>query len=106
MSSGSDGKPVRLGSRDEASLFAESTFAELKKMGATMTLDMHATDCHATVSAGYCTVEFDVRAKMSDGSTIVQPARNTIVLRKGADGWKWTHWHSSLSAAQPAATVK
>jgi hypothetical protein len=47
-----------------------------------VTLDMHATGCHATAAAGYCTVEFDVWAKMPDGSTIVQPSRNTIVLRK------------------------
>jgi len=93
-----EGKPVRLGSRDDAVRYAEETFAELEKMGASLQLDIHANDCRATSTLAYCTVEFDLDAAMADGSTMSQPSRNTIVLRKGDDGWKWAHWHSSVAA--------
>lgn len=93
-----EGKPVRLGSRDDAVRYAEETFAELEKMGASLQLDIHANDCRATETLAYCTVEFDLDAAMADGSTMSQPSRNSVVLRKGDDGWKWAHWHSSLAA--------
>ncbi len=96
-----ENKPVRLGSREEVVRWVEATFAEVRKMGATLSLDLHSSDCLATSTVGYCTVEFDLKAKMPDGSTISQPTRNTVVLRKGDDGWKWVHWHSSL-AVPPA----
>ena len=99
-----EGKPVRLASRDEAARFAAETFALLKKMGASAKLDIHSSDCHAISMLAYCTVEFDFNARMADGSTMSQPTRNSVVLRKGDDGWKWTHWHSSLAVlpASPA----
>ena len=92
-----EGKPVRLGSREDVLRYAEATFAELKKMGATMKLDIHSSDCHATPTVAYCTVEFDAKATMADGSTMSQPSRNSVVLRKGDAGWTWAHWHSSLA---------
>jgi ketosteroid isomerase-like protein len=94
-----ESKPLRLRSRDDAIRFAEQIFAEMKKMGASMKLDFHSSDCHATSALAYCTVVFDFKAAMPDGSTMAQPSRNTVVLRKGDDGWKWVHWHSSLAAA-------
>jgi len=86
-----EGRPVRLGSRDDAVRYAEEIFAQVKKMGANSTL-------------AYCTVEFDFKATMADGSTLVQPSRNSVVLRQGDDGWKWTHWHALLAVlpAPPA----
>lgn len=87
-----ESKPVRLGSRDEVVRYAEEMFAQVKKMGASMKLDIHATSTRA-----YGTVEFDFTATMADGSTMSQPSRNSVVLRKDADGWRWTHWHSSLA---------
>ena len=103
-----EGKPVRLGSRDEALRYAEAVFAQVKEMGASLKLDIHSSDCRATSTLAYCTVEFDFMAMMPDGSTMSQPSRNSVVLRYGDDGWKWTHWHSSLAVlaappAQPAA---
>jgi len=94
-----ENKPLRLGSRDEAIRFAEETFAAVKKMGATLMLDFHSTNCRATSTVGYCTVEFDFKARMADGQTMSQPSRNTVVLQKGEDGWKWAHWHSSIAVA-------
>ncbi len=103
-----EGKPVRLGSRDDAVQFARETFAQLKQMGASAKLDIHACDCRATSTMAYCTVEFDFKATMADGGTMSQPSRNSVVLRKGKDGWKWTHWHSSLAVlpAPPASPPK
>ncbi len=103
-----EGKPVRLGSRDDAVRYAEAMFAQVKKMGASLKLDIHSCDCRAKSTLAYCTVEFDFKATMADGSTMLQPSRNSIVLRKGDDGWKWMHWHSSLAvlpapSASPAA---
>ena len=92
-----EGKPVRLGSRGDAVRYAEEMFAQVKKMGARLKLDIHSSDCRATSTLAYCTVEFDFKATMPDGSTMSQPSRNSVVLRKGDDGWKWTHWHSSLA---------
>ena len=92
-----EGKPVRLGSREDVVRYAEATFAELKKMGASLTLDIHSSECNATSTLAYCTVEFDATATMGDGSTLSQPSRNSVVLRKGDAGWKWAHWHSSLA---------
>jgi ketosteroid isomerase-like protein len=96
-----ESKPVRLGSREEVVRYAATTFGELKKMGATLKLDVHSTNCYATSTLAYCTVEFDAKATMGDGSTISQPSRNSIVLRRGEAGWKWAHWHSSLAVAPP-----
>ncbi|MBI5745801.1 MAG: nuclear transport factor 2 family protein [Nitrospirae bacterium] len=96
-----ENKPVRFGSRDEVVRWVEATFAEVKKMGASLKLDIHSSSCRATQTLAYCTVEFDFIAKMADGNTMSQPSRNSVVLHKGDDGWKWTHWHSSL-AVPPA----
>lgn len=65
---------------------------------------LEACSGHATSALAYCTVEFDFAATMAGGSTLSQPTRNSVVLRKGDDGWKWTHWHSSLAVlpASPA----
>ena len=101
-----ESKPVRLGSREDVVHFAEATFAELKKMGATLKLDIHSSDCHATATLAYCTVEFDAKATMGDGSAMSQPSRNSVVLRKGETGWQWAHWHSSLAVRPPPPAVK
>jgi ketosteroid isomerase-like protein len=92
-----DSKPVRMGSRADAGRYAEGIFAQAKKMGASLKLDIHSSNCRATSTLAYCTEEFDFKATMPDGSTMSQPSRASIVLRKGDDGWKWTHWHTSLA---------
>ncbi len=96
-----ESKPVRLGSCDDVVRWADDTFAQLKTMGAILELVIHSIDCHANSTMAYGTVEFDLKATMAGGSTMSQPSRNTVVLRKYGDGWKWVHWHSSL--AIPAA---
>ena len=76
-------------------------FAELKKMGASLKLDIHSRKCHAAATTAYCTAEFELKATMADGGTMSQPSRNSVVLRKTDGGWKWLHWHSSLAVPQP-----
>jgi ketosteroid isomerase-like protein len=98
-----ESKPVRLGSRADAARFAGEVFAQLGKMGARPSIEYHATACRAAATLAACTVEFDFAAKMADGSTMTQPTRNTVVLRRGDDGWRWTHWHSSPAGAPAPA---
>ena len=93
-----ENQPVRLGSRDEALAYFDAMSAQVKKMGGKMKIEFRSIDCRATSTLAYATVEFDFSATMGDGSTMSQPSRVTCVLHKGNDGWKWVHWHTSLSA--------
>ena len=99
-----ENKPVRFASRQEVMAWAEGTFAEVKKMGASLKLEFHSSNCRATLTLAYCTVEFDFIATMPDGNAMTQPSRNSVVVRKGDDGWRWTHWHSSLATAPAPAS--
>lgn len=94
-----ESKPVRLGSRDDAVRYADEMFSQLRKMGASLKLDVRSSDCRGTSTLAYCIVEFDFKATMPDGSSLSQPSRNSVVLRHGDSGWKWAHWHSSLAVA-------
>ena len=100
-----DGKPVRLGSRDDVVKFANDVFAAINKMGAKVALDVHSTDCHATVALGYCSVAFDFQMTAKDGKTTTQPSWNTIVLDRTENGWEWKHWQSSAAPTAPAPTA-
>jgi ketosteroid isomerase-like protein len=100
-----DGKPVRMGSRAEAVRYFNDIFAWAKKTGARLRVDRKSTDCHATPTLAVCALEYDFVAMMPDSSTVAQPTRTTVVLRRSDDGWKWVQWHSSFSALPaPSAT--
>lgn len=101
-----ENKPVRMATRDEATKYVEDTFAEVRKMNATVKVATKGIDCRATATFGVCTSEYDFSAAMADGKMMTQPSRITIALAKEADGWKWIHWHSSLSSAPPPAGGK
>jgi len=94
-----ENKPVRLESQTEVARWAGMMFAELKRMNATMKLDVQKISCQSGSAFAYCTVEFNFSMVMGDGSTMTQPTRNTVALRKSGGVWKWAHWHSSPSAA-------
>ena len=96
-----EGKPVRLRSRDDAVRYAEQMFVQVKKMGGSLKLNTHSSDCRATSTLAYCNVELDFQAKMPDGSTMSQPSFISVVLCKVDGDWKWMHWHSSLAALPP-----
>lgn len=100
-----EGKPVRMGTRDEGIQYLKTIFDEMKKMGATLDMGVPSIQCHATSTIAYCVMEYDFSAMMPDGQKMTQPSRTSLVLRKGEDGWKWAHWHTSLSTVPtpPAA---
>ena len=99
-----ESKPVRLGSRGEAVKYADEMFAQLKGMGARLSLDVHSNECERSAELAYCTIEFDFKAAMENGDMMVQPSRNTVVLRRRDGRWEWVHWHSSLAAVVPPAS--
>jgi ketosteroid isomerase-like protein len=94
-----ENKPIRMATRDDGIKYAEDIFAEAKKMGATLKVDIKNIDCRGTSTLGYCVMDHDVTATVPKGPPMVQPGRATIVLAKGTDGWKWVHWHSSPGPA-------
>lgn len=92
-----ENKPMRMPSREVAVRYVEEMFGQMKKMGGTLAIGQHALDCRATSAFGVCVMEFDFVATMPDGTKMTQPSRVTGAFRKGDDGWKWTHWHTSLA---------
>jgi ketosteroid isomerase-like protein len=100
-----ENKPVRMKSLAEVTQYLEAIFTEVKGIGATVKFENRTTECRATATMAYCTFEYDFVAMMADGTKMAQPSQTTVVLRKGNDGWKWAHWHTSLSVlpAAPAA---
>lgn len=100
-----EGKPVKINSRDEAIEYFETVFAEFKKLGATAKLQKRSLTCRATGAMAICLFEYDFVAVMPDSATMTQPTQTTIVLNNTAEGWKWTHWHSALSAPVPTASA-
>jgi ketosteroid isomerase-like protein len=98
-----ENKPLRLATREDAVKYAEDTFGQVKQMGATLKIDLKNMDCRGTSTLGYCEFDTDVVATMPKGAPMVQPGRATVVVAKGADGWKWVHWHSSPGPAAAAS---
>jgi len=99
-----EGAPVLLASRAEVLGFADAVFGAMRSMGATMSIAFHATRCVGSGDVAYCTVSFDLTANTPDGA-MTQPTRNTVVLRRGRQGWRWAHWHSSPATARAAETA-
>jgi len=101
-----NGVPVRIRNADEQVRYARQMFDETSKMGATSSFEIRAINCRATQTAGVCAIEFDASMAMPVGGKQVWPVRATLVARKGTDGWKATHWHSSAAQAPaPAETM-
>lgn len=96
-----ESKPIAFATRDEAVKFMETMIGETKKAGGTVRAQSKTVDCRATATYAVCRGEVDFSVTMG-GQTMTQPSRVTGALRKGNDGWKWTHWHASLATA-PAA---
>ena len=97
-----DGTPLRLGSRDEVKGFATGVFDAMRNMDAKLSITFDRVDVQVDGDLAACAVEFDSDARMPDGAVTSQPTRNTVVLHRDADGWKWTHWQSSAAVAAPA----
>ncbi len=101
-----ENKPLRMATRTDAIKYAEDIFAEVKKMNATLKVDIKNNDCRGTSTLAYCVLDHEVTAIVANGKPLVQPGRATVVLAKGADGWKWVHWHSSPGPAAMASANK
>jgi ketosteroid isomerase-like protein len=92
-----ENNPVKMGSRADALAYFDAIVAEVKKMGATMKVATKSHRCEATPAMAFCTAEYDFIIAMPDGTSITQPSYFTAVIEKAPSGWKWAHWHTSLS---------
>jgi hypothetical protein len=93
-----DERPVALNSRQELLAFIEKLVADTNTSGAhTETSPRRAHQVLATSTLAICTQESELVERHADGSRYVLPHRGTSVLAKTADGWKFVHWHVSLS---------
>jgi len=97
------GQPISFATKADVAAHAQKMADAMKAMGATCQMKITKNECRATATVGTCVNE--VEATMTMGSKTEQMSfRGTGVARKGADGWKWTHWHGSMAKlpAMPA----
>jgi ketosteroid isomerase-like protein len=92
------GEAVRLGSKAELLAWLKKSFDDIKgRKASTAAIPQSKMQCRATANLAVCTEECDIIVQREDGIREVTPHRGTSVLRKGSDGWKFTHWHVSES---------
>lgn len=101
-----ESKPVRMGSLNEVVGYVQAMTTEAKKMGAKLKFENRKITCRATSELAYCLLEYDFVATLPDSTRLVQPSQTTVVLNKSESGWKWAHWHTSLSVALPAPAAE
>jgi ketosteroid isomerase-like protein len=98
---GNKSNAVQLKTRDQLLAFLRDGFAEFQKSGSTTeATPVVEMECRATRDMAVCTEECDIAVRLADGLREVIPHRGTSVLRKGPDGWKFTHWHISEKGAR------
>src|SRR5262249_52275492 len=97
-----DGKPVRLATRADGVRYNNDVLAALQGMKATIKVELKSIEWRAAAGLAVCAIEHEPQVTTTDGKTMTQPSRATVVLRKGTDGWRWMHWHTSLSVAAAA----
>ena len=89
--------PVTLRSKADLVAWLRKGFDDLKaRKATTVAIPQTKMDCRATE-------ECDIIYKRADGMLEVSPHRGTSVMRKGPQGWQFTHWH--VSEAGPRKTV-
>jgi ketosteroid isomerase-like protein len=94
-----EGKAVRLANKAELLAWLKQGFDDIRARNASTTAVPQTTmSCKANADMAVCTEECDIIVRRSDGKEEHTPHRGTSVLRKFADGWKFTHWHVSESA--------
>jgi len=99
-----ENKPLRMATYADGVKYVEDTFAAVKKMGATLKIKPKNIACRGTSTLAFCVMDHEITATLPDGKGSVQQQQATIVLGKGAAGWKWLHFHSS-PAGTPTETV-
>jgi len=88
----------------ELDAYFDRTFAmiaEMKKAGGSFEQKVTSWDCKATAMLGWCFLQMEGAGTMPGGAAFKQTGWGTGVLRKGTDGWQFTHWHATM--APPAA---
>jgi ketosteroid isomerase-like protein len=92
---------VRLTSKAQLLAWLQKGFDQIKARDAsTVAIPQTEMHCRATTNLAVCTEECNIIVARHDGMSEVTPHRGTSVLRKGPDGWKFTHWHVSESGAR------
>jgi ketosteroid isomerase-like protein len=92
---------VTLRSKGDLVAWLKKGFDDLKARKATTTaIPQTKMECRATETLAVCTEECDIIYTRADGMLEVSPHRGTSVMRKGPDGWKFTHWHVSEAGAR------
>ena len=95
---------VTLRSKADLVTWLRKGFQDLKARDATtVAIPQSKMECRATDTLAVCTEECDIVYKRADGLLEVSPHRGTSVMRKGPQGWQFTHWH--VSEAGPRKTV-
>lgn len=94
------GQPISLNSKADVTAHAQKMADAMKAMGATCTMKITRNECKATSTFGACVTEMEGTFTMGDKTDTVF-MRGTGTARKGADGWKWTHWHGSMAKMPP-----
>ena len=77
---------------------------EMMKAGGKFEQKAQNVDCKASGTMGWCFMGMDGKGTMPGGQSFTQNGWGTAVYRKGADGWKVTHWHATM-APPPAAEI-
>jgi quercetin dioxygenase-like cupin family protein/ketosteroid isomerase-like protein len=95
------GNPIRYTNADDMFKVSEQMMGEAKAAGIVMQQEVKSSACQATETFGACTQEFDMHMTTPDGHKQTWSFRGTGTARRGADGWKWTHWHASFATLPP-----
>jgi ketosteroid isomerase-like protein len=88
--------PVKVRGAAEIQAFFEGFAKAMTDGGLKFATSVVSMDCSATTLLGHCTSEFDQTITMGGNAMGPFKFRGTLVARKLADGWKWTHWHGSF----------
>lgn len=91
-----DETPIVLQSRDELVAYVAKLMGDMQQTGRrSLAAPQVEHEVMATATFAVCTEQCDLVEHHEDGSRTILPHRATSVVRKGADGWKFVHWHVS-----------
>jgi len=93
-----ESKPVKLKSKQELVDWLKTSFVHFDNENDKTEAKNPVMTARATSNYAVVTEECSLKVIRPDGSVQLQTLRATSVARKGADGWKWIHWHMSAGA--------
>lgn len=95
-----ENKPIALNSAEELRAYLGQMLSTIQGMGANVRSVITSLNCQASATLGVCVAEVN-QAFTVKGQTSTLPFRASMSLRKGSDGWKFTHWHASVAQVPP-----